>query len=449
MLVDLLPGLCVVLLLCATLQLSSLSRRWINFNAEHCRKLIHFCMGMVALSFPWLFKSPISVDILCAVSVSMLSLLKVMPDSCAWKTALCGTKRKTYGEICFPIAVTILFSLTENNRLLYFIPLLILTTADALSALIGISYGRKQYHTADGCKTTEGSLVFLLVAFLAAHIPLLLLGDISRGQTLLVSLIVGLVAMLFEGIAWRGVDNLLIPIGAYFALCTHLNCDTNTLICRLLALLAILGASLFAKRFTTLNGSAILGVALYLYFALILGGIAWMAVPLIVFASYSRMLPRRFRSMRSRHSIYPVLAIASSGLLWLLCAGALSPERFIIPYTLSFAINEAIVAIAHMPLKHLSKDRLRPILIAVFKSWALTFIPLFAIIGFEHITLVEFLMMPVLILGPTLIFYASRKPREDLFVCRSIDNTRRWIEQTVIVTAGSSIGLIPFLGLVH
>src|SRR5205823_14717265 len=102
--------------------------------------------------------------------------------------------RSTFGAVYFPIAVGILFLLfrfepieDEASRyLLYCIPVLLLTLADAMAALIGVRYGQARYATSEGHKTIEGSLAFFLVGFFCTHVPLLLFSDKGRPETLLI-----------------------------------------------------------------------------------------------------------------------------------------------------------------------------------------------------------------------------------------------------------------------
>ena len=62
-----------------------------------------------------------------------------------------------------------------------------MTLADAVAALVGITYGKLRYVTGDGFKSAEGSVAFLSIAFLSVHVPLLLFTDVGRAQTLLIS----------------------------------------------------------------------------------------------------------------------------------------------------------------------------------------------------------------------------------------------------------------------
>ena len=133
-------------------------------------------------------------------------------------TASNGT---TLGEIYFPLSVALLFWLTRGEHpLLFVVPVLLLTLADATSALVGARYGLTPY--TGGNKSFEGSVAFVVVAFFCVHVPLLLWSDVGRTESLLIGRRWRSSSMLLEGSAWRGLDNLFIPIGGYFLLRAYL-----------------------------------------------------------------------------------------------------------------------------------------------------------------------------------------------------------------------------------
>lgn len=449
MLSDLLRAIGVGLVFMMLLQLLSLVRTYVEIPQEASRKIVHVVMGLITVSFPWVFHHELPVQLLAVSSGLMLLLMKKISSGRRWDSVLCARGRKTYGEIVFPIAVALLFTVTHGQPILYCIPILILTLADTISALVGMTYGKRRYHTADGCKTLEGSLMFFLVSFLSAHIPLLLCTSIGRAEALLVSLILGIIATLFEAIAWRGLDNLFIPMGAYLVLKTHLLLSTDVLTSRLLVIIGLLIAVLVLKRRTTLNGSAILGVALYSYYAWVLGGIIYAILPLIVFISYTRLLPQRFRNLKSQHSIYAVVAVGSTGVLWLLCGDKTSPSTFLFPYTLAFATHASIIATAHMAKKHLNRPRLQTIINSTIKSWLLMFVPMIILTGLTTQAIFNTVVAPLCIAIPTIAFFLTRTSRMPMFAYKQPDNVRRWLTQVALVTAGSSVGLLPCFHIAH
>ncbi len=229
-------------------------------HPELSRKLIHIGMGLVILSFPWIFDSIWPVLGLSGLSAVILILLRCLrPLREGVGSVLNGVNRSSWGEVYYPLAVGILFMLTQDRPLYFVIPILILSLADATAALVGVRYGRIKYATFDGKKSLEGSVGFLIVAFFSVHIPLLLYSSLGRIETILIAGITAVVVMMLEGISWQGLDNLFIPLGAYFLLVIYEHQSPVELVIQLLiaVILAVLALA-WCGRFS-LNDTALLG----------------------------------------------------------------------------------------------------------------------------------------------------------------------------------------------
>src|ERR1019366_700109 len=108
-----------------------LYQRWRSPQPELLRKILHVGMGLVAISFPWLFDASWPVLVLGALSLAgMLALRTVKALSASVGTVVSGVGRDSLGEIYFPLAIAIqwhiyLFAnaLPEYRVLLYCIPL--------------------------------------------------------------------------------------------------------------------------------------------------------------------------------------------------------------------------------------------------------------------------------------------------------------------------------------
>lgn len=431
----------VIAFLAGVLQVTWLLKRKLHTSSESSRKTVHVAMGVLATCFPFMFHHAFSVVILSVLSCVLMALLRYAPNRFGWKQTVCRPGRRTFGELLFPLSIGILFVLAQRTPILYCVPIAILTLADAASAMIGMRYGARHYHTADGSKTAEGSLVFFVVAFLCTHVALLLCSNTGRVESLLISTIVGILAMMMEGIAWRGLDNLFVPIGTYLAL-KQLHGDTQTLCIQLGVLSILLATLLMTKKGTTLNGSAVLGVALYSYFAWIIGGIQWVIAPLIVFMSYRKLLPERFKTADHKHSIYGVAAVACSGLVWLLCTGCTHGHNFLFPYTLALASHEAIIGATHLTVHHFNAARFRMMVSSVCKSWLLLFVPWLAISGISHQTVIDAMVAPLVMILPALLLFAVRRRGSD-FANLSGNNALRWLQESAAVTLCSTVGLLP------
>ncbi len=298
-------------------------RQWLS--AELARKLVHIGMGLLALSFPWLFRESWPVIALAALAVATLLVVRWLPW---WRQrvggALHDVARESLGEIYFPLSVAIVFVLARGEPMLFVVPILILALADAVAALVGVRYGASHYTTLEGRKSTEGSAAFFVVAFLSAHVPLLLLTEVGRAESLLIGLTLGLLVMLIEAVAWRGLDNLFIPLGGFVLLKAYLAMGLADLAARLGVTVALVVFVLGWRGRTILNDSALLAAALAGYASWALGGWPWLAMPITLFLVYLLLLtPRRVFGAERVHDVRAVVSATLPGLAWLFLAGSL------------------------------------------------------------------------------------------------------------------------------
>ena len=169
---------------------------------------------------------------------------------CGFGDVIHGVGRESLGEVYFPLATGVLFVLAEGNPLLFCLPVLILALADAAAALVGRRYGRTRYATLEGRKSVEGSLACFAVACLSTDLVLRLWAGTGRTESLLVALVLGLQVTLLEAIAWRGLDNLFIPVGAFLLLKTLLTLDMAWLLAHLgvsVAMVMLFGLSAYRR----------------------------------------------------------------------------------------------------------------------------------------------------------------------------------------------------------
>ena len=118
--------------------------------------------------------------------------------------SLHDVERKSRGVEYYPLAVALTFFLTQGRPWLYLAALLVLAIGDASAALVGSRYGRIRYEVEQSEKSLEGSAVFLLVAFLAIHLPMLLMTDLPRPICVLAALLVAILVTGFEAISLEG-----------------------------------------------------------------------------------------------------------------------------------------------------------------------------------------------------------------------------------------------------
>ena len=210
---DDLPAILVVsVCVFVVLGLSELFKRW-GFSKESTRKTAHIGAGLLALPFPWLFKSIWPILLLCG------SFLLIMVVSKALKMfdGVHGVERKSLGAFVFPAMIVLIFALAKEP-LHYTIPIAVLSLSDALAALIGKKYGRHQFHTLGETRSMEGSTAFFIPTFLLVHLPLLLLSDTGKLACVLMALGCAILVTAFEMISVKGLDNVFIPFGTWYVL---------------------------------------------------------------------------------------------------------------------------------------------------------------------------------------------------------------------------------------
>ena len=188
-------------------------------HPEVLRKGLHVSLGLTALSFPWLFDKTWPVMLLGAASISGFVGVRVgLPVLRRLAHSLAGITRVSLGEFCFIAATCIVFAVASDDPVLYSIPMLVLTLADAAAALVGTAYGRHRYQTWDDYKTLEGSAAFFVVACTCIYVPLALFTSASNAESAAVAVLVALATTVLEASMGRGFDNLLVPLGALAAI---------------------------------------------------------------------------------------------------------------------------------------------------------------------------------------------------------------------------------------
>jgi phytol kinase len=416
-------------------------RAWQRKHSPHpelVRKLAHVGTGLVTLSLPFLFHSAWPVVFLSGLSIAaMIALRLVATLKQEFGSVLHGVARPSGGEIYFPLSVAILFVLAKGNSLLFIIPILILTFADAAAALTGGRYGITHYDAPDGEKSAEGSVAFFLVAFLSTHIPLLLLTDTDRAKTLLIGLTIGLVAMLLEAIAWRGLDNLFIPLGGFILLKVYLDLDANALIARFCVTLAFVILLHILRRHATLDTAALLGAALIGYITWALGGWRWLVPPMVLFISYPLLSRRNERNTARVHNIHAVLSVTSAGLLWLYLSKVLNNSIFYFPFTVAFAAHLAIVGATRIRCDYPALPVPAVLLRCIFVGWLILFLPYYLLEERTQRAAVQGIAALIAVTIAMLAFNHVQPRMED---CPT--DGPRWLRQAAIVLLCSALALL-------
>jgi phytol kinase len=352
-----------------------------------------------------------------------------------------GVARKSLGDLLFAPSVAFVFTLSDGDPIQYCIPVLVLSLADAAGALIGKRYGFSRFETDDGHKSLEGSGAFFMVAFAATHIPILLYTSTGRLESLLIAVVVGVLLMLLEAIAWRGLDNLFIPLVTYICLSRLLSLGVDALVLRLgilSSLLLFLGLWTNRTRFSTM---AVIGAALIFYASWMVGGFRWLLAPVSVFIGYW-ILCRGPVSRPQVHNVHTIGWIGGTGLFWLGCTSLLGTVNTVYPYGVAYACHLAMISLTYLA----DPNRRLPLTVAC---------PLAAIIGFIFPSIPYVIYwkanpniwklsgFAVFLILASCVVFMRWQPR--IRVCASDDP--RWYRQGIIAIAASLIafGIITWM----
>ena len=279
----------VIFLLILDLIFLKLMEKKTNINSELKRKLFHVSMGIVMLIFPYIFRFSISVFVLAIFSLIILVILKNTKLKDSFGTILYSVNRESLGEIFFVISVLLIFYLSKGDKILYSIPILVLTFADSSAALIGKNYGKRDLAEAnEDTKSLEGSFIFFIVAFMCSLVPLLLFTNVGREETLIISAIIGFNVSLIEMISHSGNDNILIPITSFALLVTHLELEVEVLRINLLILFAIFIIIRASNKVKAWSKLALVEAFAIGYLTVSLYGIYALIPPIILFLTCMR-----------------------------------------------------------------------------------------------------------------------------------------------------------------
>jgi phytol kinase len=342
MIYDLLAAIGVLILLGVVMLIAKLCYK--RLTPEGSRKTIHIVMGCTALAFPYIFEYRQTVIYLGIVAILLLLLMrrnKVLHKQVG--IALLGVQRKTLGDIYFVISIVIVFALHQNT-FEYLMPIAILTFADSIAALIGTSYGR--YNMAqheEDAKSREGSLMFFIVAFICALIPLQLMTEVGRAEVLVISFLIGMLAAMIEAVTRNGNDNLMLPILTYSILHYNIEQPLEMILANFGIMLLLFVVIFVVYKNTNMTRLSIVYSLLVGYIIVILGGASWILPPLVLLLTFG-VLPTMKENERNMLQTYKVVESNTViGITCLVLTGFFPEYRDVLylSFSLSFAIHLA------------------------------------------------------------------------------------------------------------
>lgn len=190
-----------------------------SIHLEIQRKLMHIALGLVALSFPFLFESVPQVALLMIAALSVLLLLQYIPIlRRTLGESIFGVQRSWIGGGSFALVIAALFWGAEGNYILYAAPILVLTFADAFAAIVGTRYGKKYYTIFGGNKSIEGGATFFFTAGVIIMCLVTLYANHSLISTIYISVTVAIFSTAAELLSGGNLDNLTVPATTFFLL---------------------------------------------------------------------------------------------------------------------------------------------------------------------------------------------------------------------------------------
>lgn len=331
----------VVVLLLVALIIIKIIEKKANINGETKRKLFHMTMGLVMLTFPYIFESVISVGILGIIALIVLLMLKHTKLKESLGTILYSVSRESLGEIFFVISVFTIFYLSKGDKILYSIPILILTFADSVAALIGKNYGKKDISEMnEDSKSLEGSFMFFMVAFMATLVPLQLFTTVGREEVLIISTIIGFNIALIEMISHTGNDNLLIPLTTYAFLATHISLPLESLRMNLIILGAIFILVTIANRVKAWSKLALVETLVVGYLTVSLYGVYALIPPAMLLFTCMRFPNKR---EKEKNNLYDARIIETNIVIGIAICGLVAitglKSEFFMLYALVYAMH--------------------------------------------------------------------------------------------------------------
>ncbi|AHB88917.1 phytol kinase [Thermosynechococcus sp. NK55a] len=188
------------------LLIAELIHAWFPNAKEWSRKVVHIGAGQVIL-IAYALGVPTSWGIVAAAIAGIVTLLSyrvpIFPS-------ISGVGRQSWGTFFYAVSIGTLMALFwKTLPELAVLGILVMAWGDGLAALVGMNWGRHPLPVTS--KSWEGTLTMFWVSTLVAALSLI---PIAALASLWIAPLVGVGATLLELIAWRGIDNLTVPIGS-------------------------------------------------------------------------------------------------------------------------------------------------------------------------------------------------------------------------------------------
>jgi phytol kinase len=276
----------------------------------------------------------------------------------------------------------------------YLIPILVLTFADSIAALVGKSYGRNSLaDVQEDHKSSEGSIMFFITAFICVLVPLQLMTEVGRAEVLVISFLIGLLAAMIEAVSRNGNDNLLLPLLVYSFLRYNMSRSLDALIVNFGVMLVFFVIILFVYKATTISRLSAAYALLSSYVILIQGGFRWILPPLAGLVTFGTlpMMGENEKNAQIPVQVLDANAMIGQACLWI---SVFFPQYLQILYpafSLSFACHLTLNTY-HRFYNYLNLGRSPAILAGLAKSVVFIALPTIAIAQMDWRTTALYLL---------------------------------------------------------
>jgi phytol kinase len=173
------------------------------------RKFVHITVGSFVAFWPYF----LSWNTIRILSLAFLVGVAVSKYFGIFK-AIHSVTRPTWGEVYFALAVGLTTFITDKPAV-YTAALLLMSLSDGLAAVVGTRYGKGNDYAVMGArKSLAGTGTFLV----CSYVVLLGIAVLSAPVSPLACLGIAVGATVLENIADQGLDNLVVPLLAAYAL---------------------------------------------------------------------------------------------------------------------------------------------------------------------------------------------------------------------------------------
>lgn len=318
-----------------------------GWQNEVKRKLLHAGLGLTTLSFPIVFAKDWEMMALGGVMIAIMLIIRLVPRfKQQTASGLYDVARVSYGELFFVISVIALYFLSDHEWVLYAVPLIILTLSDAAAALVGVNFGKRRFDVVEGKKSLEGVIAFGVVTFILVSGALMWLTSLSWTHIVLIAVLLALLGALTEAVAWKGMDNILVPMGMFLLLKHYLGASVAELYLSLVLVAGLVVLGLLIRRLSALNIHALMMAMILAYGLWQVAGWPFLVGPLWVFALHLGL--SFWHKEDHAYSHEAIISIGATSLFWLLVSDSLRYPEALFLYYLSLAIHIQIILLIRL-----------------------------------------------------------------------------------------------------